>query len=55
MGIIVSETGKKMRFVESTDKKAIAHNAHCSYRFKVQSCDCINFVRAIEQELFWQI
>ena len=24
------------------------HNAHCAYRFKVQSCDCINFVRAIE-------
>ena len=23
------------------------HNAHCAYRFKVQSCDCINFVRAI--------
>ena len=27
------------------------HNAHCAYRFKVQSCDCINFVRAIEREL----
>ena len=24
------------------------HNAHCAYRFKVQSCDCINFVRAID-------
>ena len=24
------------------------HNAQCAYRFKVQSCDCINFVRAIE-------
>ena len=24
------------------------HNAHCAYRFKVQSCDCINFVRATE-------
>ncbi len=22
------------------------HNAHCAYRFRVQSCDCINFVRA---------
>ena len=29
-------------------QKAIVHNAHCAYRFKVQSCDCINFVRAIE-------
>ena len=26
------------------------HNAHCAYRFKVQSCDCINFVRAIEMK-----
>ena len=26
----------------------IVHNAHCAYRFKVQSCDCINFVRAID-------
>ena len=25
------------------------HNAHCAYRFKVQSCDCINFVRVIEK------
>ena len=25
------------------------HNAHCACRFKVQSCDCINFVRAIDQ------
>lgn len=25
------------------------HNAHCAYCFRVQSCDCINFVRAIEQ------
>ena len=25
------------------------HNAHCAYRFKVQSCDCINFVRATEK------
>ena len=24
------------------------HNAHCAYRFRVQSCDCINFVRATE-------
>ena len=24
------------------------HNAHCAYRFKVKSCDCINFVRAID-------
>ena len=24
------------------------HNAHCAYRFKVQSCDCINFVRATD-------
>ena len=24
------------------------HNAHCAYRFKVQSCDGINFVRAID-------
>ena len=24
------------------------HNAHCAYRFKVQLCDCINFVRATE-------
>nr|WP_294681738.1 N-6 DNA methylase [uncultured Anaerotignum sp.] len=24
------------------------HNAHCAYRFRVQSCDCINFVRAID-------
>ena len=23
-------------------------NAHCAYCFKVQSCDCINFVRAID-------
>ena len=26
------------------------HNAHCAYRFKVQSCDCINFVRAIDPD-----
>ena len=27
------------------------HNAHCAYRFKVQSCDCINFVRAIDPSI----
>ena len=27
------------------------HNAHCAYRFKVQSCDCINFVRAIDPRI----
>lgn len=25
------------------------HNAHCAYRFKIQSCDYINFVRAIDR------
>ena len=27
------------------------HNAHCAYRFKVQSCDCINFVRATDPRI----
>ena len=31
------------------------HNAHCAYRFKVQSCDCINFVRAIEITISYKI
>ena len=31
-------------------QKAIVHNAHCAYHFKVQSCDCINFVRAIDRK-----